>query len=107
MIKTDCFGYKRGTCMVLTDLVCGQRECSFYKTQEQFRRDAEKYGGNETEGKRPVSSKIMLTYNGKTQDLRQWEEETGIDQGVLYQRIFKRHWDIKKAMTTPVKRYKQ
>lgn len=40
--KKDCFGYKMGKCTVLTDLVCSQGKCSFYKTREQYNRDREK-----------------------------------------------------------------
>ena len=41
--KRDCFGYKMGKCSVLTELVCTQRECSFYKTRKQFHSDNIKY----------------------------------------------------------------
>lgn len=105
MIKQDCFGYKRGTCTVLTELVCGQRKCSFYKTQEQFRQDAEKYDGTLKETKQRED--VILTHNGKTQGLLQWSDETGISYNVLFQRISKLHWDVERALTTPVKRYKR
>ena len=39
----DCFGYKLGTCTVLTELVCAQRKCSFYKTRKEFHSDCRKY----------------------------------------------------------------
>lgn len=36
-IKKDCFAYMRkGECGVLTELVCINKKCSFYKTQEDF-----------------------------------------------------------------------
>lgn len=42
-VKRDCFGYKLGTCTVLTEPICKNSEfCSFYKTREQFNEDAEK-----------------------------------------------------------------
>lgn len=40
-IKRDCFGFKRGECTVLTELVCKKGECTFYKTRKQFRDDAD------------------------------------------------------------------
>ena len=40
--KRDCFGYKMGECTVLTELVCKESECAFYKTKKQFREDAER-----------------------------------------------------------------
>lgn len=43
MVKTDCFGYRKGECKVLYELVCKERKCSFYKTCEEYRRDHLKY----------------------------------------------------------------
>ena len=42
-IKTDCFGFRRGECGVLYELVCASRVCSFYKTCEQYKKDKQKY----------------------------------------------------------------
>jgi len=42
-VKTDCFGYRCGECGVLYELVCKDKNCSFYKTREEFRRDLLKY----------------------------------------------------------------
>lgn len=39
--KKDCFGYRMGKCKVLAELVCEKRNCSFYKTKEQFERERE------------------------------------------------------------------
>lgn len=44
-IKTDCFGYnkiKKG-CTILTETVCKNKACSFYKTKDQAKKDEEKY----------------------------------------------------------------
>lgn len=42
-IKKDCFANKfGGYCSALVEMVCRNRECSFYKTREQFERDAER-----------------------------------------------------------------
>ena len=51
MVKTDCFGYRNGTCTVLYEMVCKERTCSFYKTCAQYQSDMKKYsykgrGGN-------------------------------------------------------------
>lgn len=43
----------------------------------------------------------LITYNGKTQLLIEWAEETGIDRKTIAARI-KRGWSIEKALTTPV-----
>ena len=47
MEKRDCFAYLKDKerCRILTELVCAERDCSFYKTKDQFnegRKDAEK-----------------------------------------------------------------
>ena len=44
-IKVDCFGYnlKAGKCAIMTETICKKRECSFYKTQEQYQEDKKKY----------------------------------------------------------------
>lgn len=44
-MKTDCFGYDKlsGKCKIMVEDVCKKRNCTFYKTCEQYRRDAEKY----------------------------------------------------------------
>lgn len=44
--KTDCFGFcgpRNKRCSVLIELVCKKRECTFYKTREQYESDRFKY----------------------------------------------------------------
>ena len=45
----------------------------------------------------------MLTYNGKTQCLASWADETGINQYALCARLNQSHWSVEKALTTPIK----
>jgi hypothetical protein len=40
---------------------------------------------------------LIITFNGKTQNLKQWSKELGIKYLVLYKRIIVRHWDIERA----------
>lgn len=41
--KKDCFGYKvSGYCGVLVEMVCKHRNCSFYKSKQQFKEDAKR-----------------------------------------------------------------
>lgn len=47
------------------------------------------------------SSNVLLTYNGKTQDLKQWADELGICYLTLWQR-YKAGWDTKKIIEEPV-----
>ena len=49
-------------------------------------------------------SKRGKTYQGKTMTLRQWSEYTGIPYRILCRRIWEQHWDLEKALTTPVKK---
>jgi len=44
-----------------------------------------------------------VTYKGKTQTLAEWAEELGMNYFTLQSRITKRHWDIERALTTPIK----
>ncbi len=54
-IQTDCFAYRHGLCCVLEELVCKEHKCSFYKTREQYRQDAEKYRQKQMARKRPYA----------------------------------------------------
>lgn len=45
----------------------------------------------------------LITYNGKTQTLVEWEEETGIYSGTISMRIKQYGWSVEKALTTPSK----
>ena len=44
----------------------------------------------------------LLTYNGKTQTLMQWAEETGLSRGAFKQRL-QRGWSVEATLTTPLK----
>lgn len=35
-IKKDCFHYWRKACTTLECLVCEERDCSFYETEEEY-----------------------------------------------------------------------
>lgn len=48
------------------------------------------------------SNNIFITYNGKTQDIKQWAEELGIYYQTLYFRIIS-GWPVEKAFFEPVK----
>lgn len=42
----------------------------------------------------------LITYNGKTQTVQQWADETGISYNALLARINKLNWNIERALTT-------
>lgn len=44
----------------------------------------------------------FITYNGRTQTISQWSEETGINQATLLQRINKLNWSIERALEETV-----
>ncbi len=48
----------------------------------------------------------LITFNGKTQCLPAWAEETGINIRTLWSRI-NRGWSTEKTLTTPVRRKKK
>lgn len=43
----------------------------------------------------------LVTYDGKTQTIKQWADEYGIKYSKLRERIQKLHWTIEKALNTP------
>lgn len=43
----------------------------------------------------------LVTLNGETKTLAEWSEITGINHGVLWNRIFHLGWSIEKAFATP------
>lgn len=47
------------------------------------------------------SSNHYLTYNGKTQTIQEWSEQTGITYNTISRRI-KNGWSVKRTLTTPV-----
>ena len=40
----------------------------------------------------------LLTYNGKTQNVKQWAEEFGINYKTLWNRLFTYKWSVEKAL---------
>lgn len=50
-------------------------------------------------------SSVRITYNGKTQTLKEWARELGINNTTLHNRINYYGWSIEKAFTTPVRPY--
>lgn len=43
----------------------------------------------------------ILTFNGKSQNMRQWANDLGIHPVTLLYRFSKSHWPLEKALTTP------
>ena len=50
-IKTDCFGYDKRICQckIMQDMICRRRNCSFYKTWEQYTADLNMHPAKEKE----------------------------------------------------------
>ena len=44
---------------------------------------------------------LMFTYNGKTQNLKQWCDDLGLNYKSTHQRIYKLNWSFEKAISTP------
>lgn len=45
---------------------------------------------------------VRIEYDGEVKTLSEWEEDTGLDRRLLYERIFTYCYDIDKAFTKPV-----
>ena len=45
-----------------------------------------------------------LEWNGKTQSMAQWAQETGIPYSTINQRINKLHWSVERTLTTPARK---
>lgn len=48
-------------------------------------------------------SSHYLTFDGRTQSIRQWGKEVGINEQTLHERL-KRGWSVERTLTTPLKR---
>lgn len=75
--------------------VCG-RERLGWKTEECFKIPA---------AKRAVAKKLGdLTFNGKTQSVAKWAEETGVKANTIYQRILNLGWSVDETLTTKTRK---
>jgi len=48
-----------------------------------------------------MRTNCLITYNGKTQNIKQWSEEIGIKYTTLFNRLNTYNWDIEKALIIP------
>ena len=60
-----------------------------------------------TKAQKPRSSKssdtILITFNGRTQNISSWANEMNIKKSILYKRIVVHGWTTERALTTPAK----
>lgn len=49
-------------------------------------------------------SNHLLTFNGRTQTMQQWADETGINYWTIRDRLARCHWSVEKTLTQPVKK---
>lgn len=45
---------------------------------------------------------VFISYNGANKNMTQWENELGLPEGIITQRINTLGWSIEKSLTTPV-----
>jgi hypothetical protein len=57
-----------------------------------------------TEQARNRRSCRLLTYNGRTQTVAEWADETGLKYSTIGKRIDRYGWSIEKTLTTPAKK---
>ena len=105
--------------------VCIEWECDFMKFREwalsngygdELSLDRIDVNGNyepsncrwatSTEQANNSRSNRMLTFSGKTQTMKQWADEYGINYGTLISRLDRSRWPIEKALMTPVRKLK-
>lgn len=48
-----------------------------------------------------------ITFSGRTQTAKQWEEELNLPLHILRTRLKVNKWSVERAFTTPIRRYKQ
>jgi hypothetical protein len=56
---------------------------------------------------RNTRTNLMITFNNKTQCLKDWAKELDIKYTTLWNRIYKYNWSIEKSFTTLIKKYKR
>ena len=57
------------------------------------------------EQNRNKRNNINITYHGVTRCLADWAVTFGINISTLWERIFRSHWDIERAFTTPIRQW--
>jgi hypothetical protein len=45
---------------------------------------------------------VLITFDGKTQNIQQWANELNIKHSTLYGRLITNKWSIKRALTSPI-----
>lgn len=50
------------------------------------------------------SSNVLFTYGGRTQNVKQWSDELGINYSTLYRRLVVNRWEIDRALFTPIRK---
>lgn len=58
-----------------------------------------------TQQNRNSRHNLLLTFNGNTQCVSRWAEETGIKAATIWARIVSYGWTAEKALTTPVQNW--
>jgi hypothetical protein len=51
-------------------------------------------------------SNVNITFEGRTQTLKMWAEEAGINYWTVHKRIVRLHWSFEKAIRTPTREHK-
>lgn len=69
-------------------------------TQKQNMQHAMKLGLLKTNSVFQNHNKHFIVYKGKSQTMTEWEKETGISVGTIWNRIEVLKWDVEKALTT-------
>ena len=74
-----------------------------YEWMEKYQSRIRGIGYNylDTQGKSKKRASIFLTLDSNTLSMSEWAEKVNIPYSVLYDRIYQRNWDVRKALLTP------
>jgi len=61
------------------------------------------YWATRKEQSRNTRRNRLITYKNKTFCIAEWEERLNFSKKLIWQRLFRDHWSIEKALTTPIK----
>lgn len=48
------------------------------------------------------TTNVLVTYDGETHTVAEWARIVGIKYGTLYARLFRRHWEVERALTEEI-----
>lgn len=85
----------------ITEAIAEDTEKDAFVEQELQRIEAETPVKDTSSAKKVSLGINELTFNGKTQSIKAWAEELGLQRPALYDRINRHGWSVEEALTIP------